>query len=331
MTIPYIGLSALLFVFATSLASAESALLRFDGIDIDRSELSAGLRNQLFEAEMEHYRQLQSLLEQAALERFIADEAERQQQSIVQVRQALFAVKPPSEDEIKVFYEQNKARIRESFDEIKNRIGPFLMSQQREALQQQLIVRLRDEGRYQSLLQRPQAPVVEIATEGFPSKGAADAKVTVVEFADYRCGHCINAYLPVQEVIEQYAEQVRLVFMDLPVIRPQQVSGRLAIGGSCAAAQDKFWDYHDLAFEQQGDLNADSPLALAQELELDMTAFASCLDSDQAKAQLAKSQAQADQLGVTGTPTFFVNGQKLFAEDLSEGLKAAIDAALAKN
>lgn len=334
----YFGLSVLaLVLYAANSANsvnpvtaalAQSALLRFDGLDIDTSEFSPALRNRLFEIQLEYYQQLQTVLDQVALERFIEEEAARRQQSQDAVKQALFAVQPATEDEIKAFYEHNKGRIRESFAEVKDRIGPFLATQRRQALERQWVARLRSEGRYRLLLQPPQAPYVEINTDGFPGKGPQQAKVTVVEFADYRCSHCINAYPEVQKVMARYAGQARLVFMDLPVIRPQQVSARLARGGACAAEQGRFWGYHDLAFEQQGDLDADSALVLATELELDLAAFQTCLDSEQAKAKLARSQAEAERLGVTGTPTFFVNGQKLVVDDLVQGLDQAIASAL---
>ena len=99
----------------------------------------------------------------------------------------------------------------------------------------------------------------------------------------------------------------------------------LAEGAACADMQGRFWEYHDLAFQRQASLARASVLQFARELKLDMSAFEDCLNSDFPKARVAQGEDQARALGLTSTPTLFLNGRKLHLHDIERELIEAIE------
>ena len=322
----YALISALVLIPAVA---AERDLFRFKGFDYGTTDLPVELRQRLHEIELEHYQHLQQLIDAALIELYVEEEAQRRQLSKKDTIAMLFPLQPPEEQELQAFYQANQQRIQAPFEQVRTRLLNYLMGQQMQTRQAKLAAQLKADHPFELLVAKPEPPVVEIATEGFPSQGQTDAPVTVVEFADYQCPHCKYAAETIKRVLAQFTDQVRLVFMDQPINR-SGISRHVAEGAVCAAQQDQFWAYHDLAFAQQQQLSTDSPLALAKTLGLDESQFSACLADPETKARVAQSKAEAQRLGVNRTPTFFINGKKLVTDDLESGLIEAIEAALAK-
>lgn len=154
-----------------------------------------------------------------------------------------------------------------------------------------------------------------------------NAVVTVAEFADLQCPACKAAHtLLVQPLTQQYGTQIRYEFHHFPLMSIHRYAMDAAQASECAADQGKFWEFVDIAFENQESL---SPQALDQwgeELDLDMDLYGRCRDSKIKRDLVQASYDEGRELGVTGTPTFFVNGQRV--ESTTEALTGAIDAAL---
>jgi len=161
------------------------------------------------------------------------------------------------------------------------------------------------------------------ATEGKPFRGPADAPVTIVEFSDFQCPFCSRGAATVHEILEKYDGQVRFVFKHFPLDRIHPWARPAAISVECATAQSKdaFWTLHDAYFANQQEINPDNLIEKSKEYladsGLDMAAWETCAadaESDAHKAAEATVQAELDlgtELGVSGTPGFFVNGQFL--------------------
>ncbi len=188
----------------------------------------------------------------------------------------------------------------------------------------------------------PQAPqvVVEptrdpdqrfvVDTEGDPAKGPDDAPVTIVEFADFRCSYCGRFHgQTLAPLLETYGDNVRFVYRDYPILGPDSVTGALA--GECAADQGVFWEFHDLVYANQQDLSMDAFTTYATDLGMDVDAFIACIDAEETTARVQRDYSAGQELGVSGTPTFFVNGRMLvgaqpydvFADYIDEELAAA--------
>ena len=291
--------------------------------------LPPALHQKLFELEANLNDQREQLFTQFAIEKYLADRAEAEGKSIEEVQAELLAPAPPDEAAIRKFYDENRDRIPAEYDNVKDQLAQYLQQQQMQERIAALVDRIRKEKGFEVMLPEADAPVFSVATEGYPAKGAADPEVTVVEFADFQCPYCKRATGAVENLLDEYGDRVRVVYRDFP-INQSGISREIAEGGVCAAEQDRFWDYHDLAFERQDSLAADSPAALAAEAGLDEEAFAECLASDKTEMRVAESKAEAIELGVSGTPTFFVNGRQLHVDkNLEADLTEAVQEALA--
>lgn len=140
-----------------------------------------------------------------------------------------------------------------------------------------------------------------------PVRGAADAPVRIVEFSDFHCPFCRQARPVLERLMEKYAGQVQWTWKDYP-LGPRAA----AEAAACAHGQGRFWEYHDLLFERQGEIAPDDGaalLALARELGLDEADFAACVAEGRHQEDIASDAAAGAAAGVSGTPTVFVNGQ----------------------
>lgn len=167
-------------------------------------------------------------------------------------------------------------------------------------------------------------PANEIIRDaGYNSQGPDTAPVTIVEFSDLQCPAC-QAFSPVlKALVEQNPQNVRLVYRHFPL--PQHPLARpAALAAEAAGQQGKFWEYHDLVFENQQTLTDDSFEQFATQLELDMEQFNAYRDSEEAKATLQTDLSYARTIGVTGTPTIYINGIKMEARSLPE-LQAQVE------
>jgi protein-disulfide isomerase len=157
----------------------------------------------------------------------------------------------------------------------------------------------------------PRAPErVDIATGDSPVRGRRDAKVTVVEFSDFQCSACGRAEPAVQALQKQLGDGVALVWKNLP-LDMHPFAGLAAEAALAAGAQGHFWEMHDKLFANQSSLDRASLERFARELHLNLAQFQRALDGHANRAQVDRDLALAKQLGISGTPTFFVNGQRI--------------------
>jgi protein-disulfide isomerase len=148
-----------------------------------------------------------------------------------------------------------------------------------------------------------------VPTEGAASVGPDDAPVVVVEFVDFACPYCRTTFDDVVPRIRQaYPERVRFVILHLPLeIHP--VAPGAAKAAIAAGRQKKFWEFHDRLFQTQGGLGRQTFVKIARDLGLDVDTFTADLDKPDLQAQLDADLALAHELGVRGTPGFFINGR----------------------
>jgi protein-disulfide isomerase len=151
---------------------------------------------------------------------------------------------------------------------------------------------------------------VQIETADDPSLGAAQPSITIVEFGDFQCPYCQQEYLTLRRVVMQYPE-VKLIFRDFPISATHPDALGAALGANCANEQNKFWEYHDLLFNNQADLTIENLLLFAQDLNLDFNQFSACLGDQKYLNEIQNDLLDGMKLGITGTPTFFVNGYKV--------------------
>lgn len=285
-------------------------------------ELPGSVQQMHFDVQAEAFEKTKRVADAAIFEMYVAEEGKKSGKTKAQIEEDFAKVKDPTESEMKAWFEKNKERIPYPYEQIKEEVKKFLINEKIVEKRTKLLDDLKKKGGFALAAKEPQAPVMTLATEGFPSKGPATAKVHVVEFADYQCPHCKHMAEPMRKVMEKYKGKVKFTFMDYP-INPSGISTVVAHGAVCADQQKKYWEYHYLAFEKQSSLSKDSPSAFAKELKLDEAAFKKCLDAPETAAKVAASKAEGEKAGITGTPTVFINGRRTnIAHEEAEIVKA---------
>jgi protein-disulfide isomerase len=192
-------------------------------------------------------------------------------------------------------------------------------------------VRLAAEGRSRDEITQAltfEKPWAKVEAGSSPSRGPADAPVTIIEFTDFQCPFCARSQKPLAEVEEKYGDRVRVVFKNYP-LGMHKMAKPAAAAAVAAGLQGKFWPYQALLFERQKDLSKEGFFeGLAGELGLDAARLRKDLESPAVEQQIQADMAQAQRLGVHSTPTFYVNGYKLKGARPFEAFSRIIDAEL---
>lgn len=177
----------------------------------------------------------------------------------------------------------------------------------------------------------PSGPV-DVSLDDDPVLGDADAKVTIVEFSDYECPFCGRYFTQTYPQLKKdYVDtgKVKIVFRDYPLPFHSNAQ-KAAEAAECADDQGKFWEMHNKLFSNQQALDVASLKKYAGELALDQTKFDECLDSGKYESEVQNDLSQGGSYGVSGTPSFFVNGIMLVGAQPYSEFKKLIDAELAK-
>lgn len=181
----------------------------------------------------------------------------------------------------------------------------------------------------------PSAERVEVDLDDDAVKGDPDAPITIVEFSDYQCPFCgrwFEQTLP--QIEKEYIEtgKVKLIFRDFPLsFHPEAQPA--AEAAECAREQggdEVYFKYHDALFKGQASLSSATYEKIASEVGVDVAKFKECVSARKFQDEVEADFAAASQYGVSGTPTFFINGVKLVGAMPYASFKQAIDAELAK-
>lgn len=150
-----------------------------------------------------------------------------------------------------------------------------------------------------------------LATPDDPAIGAASPQITIVEFADFACPFSRKAYTTIRSLANEFKDQVRFVFRDYPLDELHPLARLEAQAGYCANKQGRFWALHDKMFQNQDQLSRDYLFTLAEQAGVDMNTFRACLDSKEAQAEVETDWQDGSAAGVSGTPTWFINGVRV--------------------
>jgi protein-disulfide isomerase len=158
-------------------------------------------------------------------------------------------------------------------------------------------------------------------------RGSEDAPVTLVEYGDFQCPYCGQAEQVIRELLAEHGGDVRYVWRHLPLNDVHPNAQLASEASEAAAAQERFWDMYDTLLSHQGELALRDLVRHAQELGLDMERFKDELRRRVHAPRVAEDVASADESGVSGTPTFFINGRRHYGVYDIDALTAAVKAA----
>jgi protein-disulfide isomerase len=295
--------------------------------DVEK-EQGGKLKQAEIKALTELYDTRRNAVEQYVTKRLLEDEAKSKGETLDQWfdKDLLGMVPPPSDEEMKKFYEQNKSQMGgRTYDQIKDRISSYLRQQKGREQMTKIVDDLKAKRGVKITLAPPSLPRVEVAATG-PARGPDNAPVTIVEFSDFQCPYCGREVPVVERLMKEYDGKVRLVFRHFP-LNFHENAQKAAEAGACAADQgaDKFWKLHDRMFTNQQKLAVDDLKGYAKELGLDSSKFDKCLESGEKRALVEADEKAGQEAGVTGTPAFFINGVFVNGAVPYEQFKEAID------
>jgi protein-disulfide isomerase len=302
------------------------------GASVSTGELDARIGSNAFaEIRQREYELRREALDALIAERLFAREAAAQgipADELVR-REVEGKTKGPDKAEAEQIYEQNRLRL------------PQGMSKEQALAELMVRMRMRDverrRGAYRKelmakygvrILLEPPRTELTIPTDA-PSLGAPNAAVTIVEFADYQCPYCHRAQTVVEELIKRYEGKLRLVHRDFPLGNHPRAEPA-SIAARCAGEQGRFWEYHRGLLRGGTDFGDADLRTRAEALKLDLAAFAACQARPGGADPIRASAAEGERLGVTATPTFFVNGRRLVGSQPLEAFVEVIEDELAR-
>ena len=231
-----------------------------------------------------------------------------------------------TDEEARAFFEKNPPRGNVDFDRMKDRIKDYLSKKNSQDARTTFITSLRESAGVEIFLE-PMRFDVSFA-DADPVKGAASAPIQIVEYSDFQCPYCSRVNPTLEQVKEKYGDKVALAFHNFPLPMHKEAP-RAGEASYCAQDQGKFWEYHDVLFENQRAMSDDDLKKYADTVGLDAAKFAECLETNKYAARVEADKKSGEANGVSGTPAFFINGVfvngarpfESFAEVIDDELK----------
>ena len=156
-------------------------------------------------------------------------------------------------------------------------------------------------------------------------RGSRDAPLQLMMFGDFQCPFCLGAQKSLRRVRERLGERLLFAFRHLPIPEKHPMAMLAAEASEAAAVQGQFWEYHDALYANQPKLSLETMLEIGRELGLDAERISAEIDAGAHRDRIDRDLASAAASGATGTPTFFVNGERVFGAYDASSLVEALE------
>ncbi|MBU0505362.1 MAG: thioredoxin domain-containing protein, partial [bacterium] len=308
-----------LFVLAIALFStgvqAKEVLATIDDIQITDDQVMSLANTRMMKIQAQMYSIKRAALEQLVQETLLVREAKKQGISVDKLEQNITAkAGEVTEAEARVIFDMNKKYYKgKEFGEVKEQLMAKLKSQKENGVLGEYIEGLRKAAKIKINLERPRA---NVSVDDDPGQGNKNATVTIIEFSDFQCPYCKRVRPTLNRIMQEYKDKVYYVFRDYP-LSFHQLAKDASNAANCAHEQGKYWEYSNKIWEGQRTL-FDKKLSkedfykqlkdMGQALSLNMSNFNTCVDSHRYFKEIDKDMADGIDVGVSGTPSYFVNG-----------------------
>ncbi len=309
----------------TMTLAPDTVIADVNGIKITFGEFDEKRADNLFQARDTFYHEERKVLDQYIEDVLLKNEAQKEGLTVDQlldkhVKSTL--PKDPSDEALRVYYEG--VDTKDSFENLRGKILDHVRQARFDKAKALYMQQLRSNAKVVVSLPPPRA---DIALTNTPSLGETNAPVRFIEYADYECPYCQQVAPALLRLESEYKGKVLFAYKDVPLpMHPH--AQKAAEAARCAGVQGKYWDFHDTLFASKKldvpDLKQD-----ARKLNLDVAAFDKCLDSGSQAEVVKASIKESQNLGIAGTPSFFINGRFMGGTASYEMLKDAIDQELA--
>jgi protein-disulfide isomerase len=326
------GLIAIGLLISAQTSGKSEPLAEVGGEVITAEEVEKAIGVELAEHQEQIHKLKKDKIEELIREKLLAQEAARRGLSVEELLDAEVnaKVEPASEAEVEVLVEANKPRFSGDEEALRERVRKYLEERQLQTNRSAYLESLRSQADVSIYLPPPEVYRAEVSVDGAPYRGPAEAPVTIVKFEDFHCPYCDRIQTTLAELQSQYGEKVKIVHRDFPLdnLHPQARSAHEA--ARCAGAQGEFWAYHDALYAAKPVSTAEELTEYAEKLGLDLVAFEECLDSGAYEEAVKKDVDEGLSLGLTGTPSFFINGRLISGALPLQNFVQIIDEELAR-
>lgn len=292
----------------------DAVIASFDGGKVTYGELKEAIGSRLIQMEVEYltqrYQAESGAAEQLLVEKLVEAEAAKrgttpEELMKVEVEQK---TEPVTDAEVQQMYAAMQRQLRgRPLEEVRDGVAAQALQRKQAERFGAWLEELKTTAKASVNVPFPDMPRFDVSIDDDPMRGAKDAPVTIVQFAEFQCPYCGKANATVNQILEDYDGKVRMVYRDFPLSFHDRAIPA-AIAANCAGEQGKYWEIHDLMMQDQRSLSDADLLAHANTLQLDVDKWQTCRQ-DPAQAAEVNADFEAGQaLGVTGTPAFFVNG-----------------------
>jgi protein-disulfide isomerase len=308
-----------------------AAVARIGGQTVTAGELDELVKKDLAQLEQQYQEQRYQLRRQAleAMLRKRAFEAKAKEKGMstedLVDKEIAAKIPEPSDEEVRSLYDRAKAGGQQlpPFEEVKADIVRYIKSQKGQGALAEYYDGLRKEMSIEVLLPPYAPPKVAVDATG-PSKGPANAPITIVEFSDFECPFCVKAEPTVKQLMDAYPGKIRLVYRDFPLPNHAKAP-KAAEAAHCAGDQGKYWEMHEKLFANATKLEVKDLKGYAKDVGLDTGKFDQCLDQGTKAGEVEKHRKAGEDVGVTGTPAFFINGRMVSGAQPLEAFRAIVD------
>lgn len=297
------------FVLTSAQSSTSRAVLATVGDrQITEADVDATVIAQLLPLQQQIYAIRKAALENLIAHELLAVEAKKRGLTLEALRKELSGSNVEvTVKQVESLYDENSANFAAmNADEAKERLRLDAEAQARLRNYRNAVAGLRKAARVEVNLPEPRLPR-SLPVRDAPTRGKANAAVTILEFSDFECPYCREAQPTIERILKDFPNAVRVGFKHLPLEMHTHAfaSARAAF---CAGEQNKFWQYHDALFSTS-DLSVDSLNRIAASLGFKQVDFKDCLASDRSRSAVMKDLQEARRLGINSTPTFIINGK----------------------
>lgn len=299
----------------------EVVMVEINGTKVTLAEFERKRPTAFFQARNNFHDAQRKVVEDFIDEYLVEEQAKKQGMTAIAYMDKYVAEKmpkDPSDEALRVYFEG--VDTKEPYEAVRGKIVDALRSRRSAKIRGEYVATLRAQAK---VIFRVGPPRAEISMKDTPVRGATNAPVLLVEYADYECPYC-QQIAPVLDKLEaEFKGKLAFAYKDMP-LQMHANAPKAAEATHCAGAQGKYWEYHDLLSKTKM-LDLASLKEGSQTLKLDTKAFEKCLDSGEKAGIVKAHMAEAQSLGVQGTPTFIVNGRFMSGTPTYEQLKALIE------
>lgn len=320
----------LLSSLAPTVFADTTSVATINGVPITDAELEQKAKKRMMKVFSQAYEIKREVLDEMIENNLIEAEAKKRglTPQVLMDQEVRAKTKEPSDVELRTIYEMNKnGQLKgKTFEEASGPLKEQLKFQKQRMAYDAFLATLKKNATVTVLLERPS---VQVSVDDDPAQGNPNAPIKLIEFSEFQCPFCKRARPTIEKVLSTYKDQVYYVFRDFPLSFHKEAKNA-SLAANCAHEQGKYWEFSHELWENQQALSSEKYTEIAKKIALNLDKYNQCYSSRKFDKEIDKDQNDGIDVGVTGTPAYFINGKFLSGAQPFESFREIIDEELAK-